>query len=553
MSRRHLESALVAGALIESGLEPAFRFTRLRFSRTLYPPGYEAFNYGETEGSGAAAGHGESVCCKCGARCLSPATCQALANVRPNRFKVEHLPSGKSLTVNEGIKHMPKHEPPLSEDDFGVHSLQFNGDGRQLVAGAANTSIRVIDVTDGRQQLMVRPSKWTLGMPITCLRFMPPNLYWVLGCTPHGDIFTFTPSEEGFETILKENQQTYCLDISPDGLELATAGVDHQIRIYGLYPGSVTGFEKPKNTLDTRGHVIEPGPISCERKPENFPLNNEPQPRLPRPLFPGGRPDQIVNRSCKPYIVNACYSTPYLPPPACEYPEPAGYSATPGNGIVIPVILGYKPTAPGENYTKGHSMRIMALRYHPKTPYLLASASWDNLVKIWDTRIRGKPVHKIYGPHLCSPDGLDMDDVYILTASWRKRECLQIWDMRQLASKTSPPSAPGDPMEDPTLTLVKQAYMTPAESIPVAGVPTWEKTPNEDQGEYLYAAKLLPSRAVICGGSGFKEVRIVHRDTKLPILRIPMDSVVQTLDTVLEGRYIATGCASGSITISGLA
>nr|VZI32963.1 unnamed protein product [Spirometra erinaceieuropaei] len=440
MSRRHLESALVAGALIESGLEPAFRFTRLRFSRTLYPPGYEAFNYGETEGSGAAAGHGESVCCKCGARCLSPATCQALANVRPNRFKVEHLPSGKSLTVNEGIKHMPKHEPPLSEDDFGVHSLQFNGDGRQLVA---------------------------------------------------------------------ENQQTYCLDISPDGLELATAGVDHQIRIYGLYPGSVTGFEKPKNTLDTRGHVIEPGPISCERKPENFPLNNEPQPRLPRPLFPGGRPDQIVNRSCKPYIVNACYSTPYLPPPACEYPEPAGYSATPGNGIVIPVILGYKPTAPGENYTKGHSMRIMALRYHPKTPYLLASASWDNLVKIWD--------------------------------------------MRQLASKTSPPSAPGDPMEDPTLTLVKQAYMTPAESIPVAGVPTWEKTPNEDQGEYLYAAKLLPSRAVICGGSGFKEVRIVHRDTKLPILRIPMDSVVQTLDTVLEGRYIATGCASGSITISGLA
>ncbi|VDN13093.1 unnamed protein product [Dibothriocephalus latus] len=125
--------------------------------------------------------------------------------------------------------------------------------------------------------------------------------------------------------------------------------------------------------------------------------------------------------------------------------------------------------------------------------------------------------------------------------------------MRQLAAKTSPPSPPGDPMEDPTLTLVKQSYMTPAESIPVAGVPTWDKKPNDDQGEYLYAAKLLPSRAVICGGSGFKEVRIVHRDTKLPVLRIPMDSVVQTIDTVLEGRYVATGCASGSITISGLA
>lgn len=37
MSRRHLESALIAGSLIESGLEPDFRFSRVLFSRTLYP------------------------------------------------------------------------------------------------------------------------------------------------------------------------------------------------------------------------------------------------------------------------------------------------------------------------------------------------------------------------------------------------------------------------------------------------------------------------------------------------------------------------------------
>ncbi len=62
---------------------------------------------------------------------------------------------------------------------------------------------QIVDVTDGIQDMMVRPSKWTLGMPITCIRYMPTNLYWALGCTPHGDIFCFSPEEEGFETLIK--------------------------------------------------------------------------------------------------------------------------------------------------------------------------------------------------------------------------------------------------------------------------------------------------------------------------------------------------------------
>ena len=34
-------------------------------------------------------------------------------------------------------------------------------------------------------------------------------------------------------------------------------------------------------------------------------------------------------------------------------------------------------------------------------------------------------------------------------------------------------------------------------------------------GEYLYAGRLLSNRAIVCGGSGFREVRVFHRDTKL--------------------------------------
>ncbi|VDD77197.1 unnamed protein product [Mesocestoides corti] len=284
-----------------------------------------------------------------------------------------------------------------------------------------------------------------------------------------------------------------------------------------------------------------------------FPFNNEPTPKLPRPLFPGGRPDQLVDRSAKPYIVTACYSRPYLPEPACGYPEPAGYSDEPGNGIVVPRILGYHPTGPADNYTEGHSMRITALRYHPTQPHLLTSASWDQYVKVWDTRTRCGPVHEIYGPHVCTPEGLDVEDNIILTASWRKRQCLEIWDLRCLR-----PDAPTTVNKnlaggDVTNTLRKQAYMRPAETIPVSGVPDWYRHSSQDRGEYLYAARLLPSRAIVCGGSGFNEVRLVNRDTKHPILRIPSDSVVQSLDSVLEGRYIAFGCASGSITIAGLA
>ncbi len=43
-------------------------------------------------------------------------------------------------------------------------------------------------------------------------------------------------------------------------MDLATAGKDTQIRVYGLYPGTVTGFDNPKNTIKTHGREINPGP-----------------------------------------------------------------------------------------------------------------------------------------------------------------------------------------------------------------------------------------------------------------------------------------------------
>lgn len=56
--------------------------------------------------------------------------------------------------------------------------------------------------------------------------------------------------------------------------------------------------------------------------------------------------------------------------------------------------------------------------------------------------------------------------------------------------------------------------MCPAETIPV-GNSTEVLCGDGASGEYLYAARLLPSRAVICGGSGFREVQVMSRETKM--------------------------------------
>ncbi|KAL5102974.1 hypothetical protein TcWFU_006931 [Taenia crassiceps] len=495
MSRRHLESALLASALVENNLSSVFRLTRIRFQRTLYPPEYQpspelALNNAPDY----------PVCAQCDTKCTCREDCMKELKSRPMCYEA----------------------PITEEDDFGVHTLRFSADGRQLIVGSANTSVRVINVIEGQQQLLLRPSSWRLSMPITCLRYVPSNSKWVLGCTPQGEIFCLDSTYEGFETLItEENQQTYCFDISPDGMELATAGINTSIRLYSLHFGQPTSFEThstDSGTLDERRS--KSGKRPCKR-------------------FAGGKADHFIK--------------PFIAPIGCRGDakhDPCFDEAD--SSTVGTQILGYHPTGPADNYTGGHSMRITALRYHPTQPRLLLSASWDHYVKVWDTRTRNGPVHNIYGPLICSPEGLDIEEDQILTASWRKRQALEIWDLRNLHDTGLSPGFNNLASGDVENTLRKQAYMRPAECIDVADIVKGQ-CKDAGGGEYLYAARLLPSRAIVCGGSGFNEVRVFHRDTKMLAIRIPTDSVVQTIDSVLEGRFIAIGCASGAITIAGLA
>ncbi|VEL37688.1 unnamed protein product [Protopolystoma xenopodis] len=64
--------------------------------------------------------------------------------------------------------------------------------------------------------------------------------------------------------------------------------------------------------------------------------------------------------------------------------------------------------------------------------------------------------------------------------------------------------------------LPSSSSFGPAEVIPASGCPVWESSPAQGmRGEYPYSARLLPCRALACGGSGFRELRVINRDTLL--------------------------------------
>ncbi|KAM7534820.1 hypothetical protein Aperf_G00000113815 [Anoplocephala perfoliata] len=486
MTRRQLESALLASALIENGLSTLFRFTKIQFQRNLSPPNYQS--------------HADSDVIKV----PEEPDCR-----RCNRFR-ESPPQSKPSC--------PEGDIP-DRTDFGIHALKLSANGKTLVFGDANSS--VINVLEGRQQQVLRPSKWKLGMPVTCLCYMPNDLNSVLGCTPHGEIFCLDLNHEGFETLIKEeNQQTYCFDISPDGIQMATAGNNTSIRIYSIHSGQLSEFETQNDETHmykSKSNKVRRCTFSSTAETKSF-------------LVEGGQPEQMMHQSTR-----VC-----VPTARGRRQGPLLNSTKPNvSELVIPEILGYRPAGPADNYTEGHSMRITALKYHSAQPKLLASASWDHHVKVWDTRTRSEPVQEIYGPLICSPEGLDIDDNYLLTASWRKCHALEIWDLRNLCRTGNK----GEVVNSGYVrtTLNKNAYMNPAEIIPIA-----PSTHHHPSAEYLYSAHFLPNRAVICGGSGFNEVQVM-------LVSIPVNSAVQTLDTVLEGRFVGVGCANGSITIAGLA
>lgn len=82
----------------------------------------------------------------------------------------------------------------------------------------------------------------------------------------------------------------------------------------------------------------------------------------------------------------------------------------------------------GDYNNVAHSNRIFSVNFHPTDHDLLASGGWDNIVVFYDIR-KKTVIGNCLGPHICG-DAIDMKGNYILTASWKNKQQIKIFDIR---------------------------------------------------------------------------------------------------------------------------
>ncbi|XP_076458606.1 uncharacterized protein LOC143292303 [Babylonia areolata] len=158
--------------------------------------------------------------------------------------------------------------------------------------------------------------------------------------------------------------------------------------------------------------------------------------------------------------------------------------------------------ASNSNTEAGNTKRVFALRFTESEDILL-TAGWDNHVKIWDIRTNDGIKRQFHGPHVCG-DALDMTGGKILTGSWVANRALQEWDYGEGR-------------------LIRDI-----------------KFPNE-KGAFLYCAQYCDLGVVLAGGSGTNSVEAIEAATDRHIGSVPMTKPVQSLDSVLGGRFFAVG------------
>ena len=60
---------------------------------------------------------------------------------------------------------------------------------------------------------------------------------------------------------------------------------------------------------------------------------------------------------------------------------------------------------------------------------LFFSGGWDSTIQIWDVRMKGESVRKIYGPSI-SADSLDFKNGVILAGNYQNKDIVQLWDFK---------------------------------------------------------------------------------------------------------------------------
>ncbi|XP_028042374.1 transcription initiation factor TFIID subunit 5-like [Bombyx mandarina] len=131
-----------------------------------------------------------------------------------------------------------------------------------------------------------------------------------------------------------------------------------------------------------------------------------------------------------------------------------------------------------KNIMDGHTSRIFACAFNPKSHHELISGGWDNTVMFWDDR-QPYATRYLFGVHMCG-EGLDFDKPgkTILTCSWQENDCIQLWDYGSCK-------------------LI-------------------ETIKPDNQQSKLYCGKLVPeTNLILCGGSDSNILRLIDANMKI--------------------------------------
>lgn len=82
----------------------------------------------------------------------------------------------------------------------------------------------------------------------------------------------------------------------------------------------------------------------------------------------------------------------------------------------------------GDSYQIGHTNRIFCVKFIEKQVNMFLSAGWDGTMFLWDIRVP-KAVNSVFGPSV-SGDAVDVKDNLILTGSYRDKNPLELYDIR---------------------------------------------------------------------------------------------------------------------------
>ena len=198
----------------------------------------------------------------------------------------------------------------------------------------------------------------------------------------------------------------------------------------------------------------------------------------------------------------------------CEYSPSGDVFYTAGkNGQInqydaetFKLLLQYSKDSPFSNIS--HSSRIYSLKMSKQNPSLLFSGGWDNRVIMWDTRTN-QGMMSFGGPNICG-DSIDIKNNNLLTGSWREKNPLEIWDIRNNQ-------------------CIKQGL--------------WGR----DDYCYIYSAKFAPDTDyIVAGGSESTSIKIFGENDLLNRERLGFfTGAVNSTITSNDGSYIFAASQNG--------